>query len=64
MFTKISVVCHHWNELDPTTSETALRQLFNRQLFLVCVLSLKERMTSNNAVSHSQSVSHEILFTI
>ena len=35
-----------------TPSETALRQLFNRQLFLICVLSLNERVTPNSTVSH------------
>ena len=33
-------------------SETALRQLFNRQLFGICVLSLNGRMAPNSAVSH------------
>ena len=33
-------------------SETALRQLFNRQLFWICVLSLNGEMAPNSAVSH------------
>ena len=33
-------------------SETALRQLFNRQLFWICVLSSNGKMAPNSAVSH------------
>ena len=33
-------------------SETALRQLFNRQLFLICVLSSNGKMAPKSAVSH------------
>ena len=33
-------------------SETALRQLFNRQFFLICVLSSNGKMAPNSAVSH------------
>ena len=33
-------------------SETTLRQLFNRQLFWICVLSSNGEMAPNSAVSH------------
>ena len=33
-------------------SETVLRQLFNRQLFWICVLSSNGKMAPNSAVSH------------
>ena len=33
-------------------SETALRQLFNRQLFWICVLSSNGKMAPKSAVSH------------
>ena len=33
-------------------SETALRQLFNCQLFRICVLSSNGKMAPNSAVSH------------
>ena len=33
-------------------SETALRQLFNRPLFLICVLSSNGKMAPNSPVSH------------
>ena len=33
-------------------SKTALRQLFNRQLIWICVLSSNGKMAPNKAVSH------------
>ena len=36
-------------------SETALRQFFNRQFFLICVLSWNKKMAPNSAVSHEFS---------
>ena len=43
-------------------SETALRQLFNRQLFLICVLSSNGKIAPNSAVSHEFTNFKFVLF--